>query len=272
MTLRVAIVDDEPLARDGVALHLREEPDIEIVATCADGAEAVQSIRELAPDLVFLDVRMPGLSGFDVIHTIGVENMPAVIFLTAYEQHAIDAFRVNAVDYLLKPLDRASLSAALDRARRGLAQRDLLRRTSELASLLGQLGGAGSALGLRSGGVPSDATPATRNSRVLVRTGGNVHVLEPEDIAWVDADGDYVTLHAGGKSHLLRESLRNMEARLRPHGFHRIHRSTLVSLKRIRTLTANESGDYDAVLDDGTRLKVGRSFKDALFAALDSQT
>ena len=255
MSLRVLIVDDEPLAREGVALHLREENDVTVVASCADGEEAVQAIRELAPDLVFLDVRMPGMTGFDVIHAIGVDRMPAVIFLTAYEQHAIDAFRVNAVDYLLKPLDRARLVEALGRARRDFAQRDLLRRTGELASLLGQLG-----------------TGSQRASgRVLVRTGGNVHVIEPEDIAWVDADGDYVTLHADGKAHLLRESLRNMEERLRPHGFHRIHRSTLVSIKRIRTLAANENGDYDVVLNDGTRLKVSRSYKDALFAALDTR-
>jgi two-component system LytT family response regulator len=256
MSLRVVIVDDEPLARDGVALHLREEPDVTVVASCADGEEAVRAIRELAPDLVFLDVRMPGMTGFDVIHAIGVDRMPAVIFLTAYEQHAVDAFRVNAVDYLLKPLDRAKLVEALGRARRDLAQQELLRRTGELASLLGQLG-TGS-------GTPS-------SGRVLVRTGGNVHVIEPDDIAWVDADGDYVTLHADGKAHLLRESLRNMEERLRPHGFHRIHRSTLVSIKRIRTLAANENGDYDAVLNDGTRLKVSRSYKDALFAALDTR-
>ncbi len=258
MTLRVAIVDDEPLARDGVALHLRAEPDIEIVAMCADGAEAVSSIRELAPDLVFLDVRMPGLSGFEVIEEIGVEQMPAVIFLTAYEQHALDAFRVNAVDYLLKPLDREMLAAALARARRDLAQRNLLRRTTELASLLDQLGASGS-------------QGVNRSGRILVRVGGNVHILKPDEVAWVEADGDYVTLHAGEKSYLLRESLRSMETRLGPHGFRQIHRSCLVSLRRIRELLANDNGDYQAVLDNGTRLKVGRRYKDALFAALDAQ-
>jgi two-component system, LytTR family, response regulator len=258
MTLRVAIVDDEPLAREGIALHLRAEPDIEIVAMCADGLEAVDSLRELAPDLVFLDVRMPGLSGFDVIAEIGVAHMPAVIFLTAYEQHAIDAFRVNAVDYLLKPLDREKLSEALARARRDLAQRNLLRRTTELVSLLDQLGASGS-------------QSVNRSGRILVRAGGNVHILNPDEVAWVEADGDYVTLHTGEKSYLLRESLRNMESRLGPHGFRQIHRSCLVSLRRIRELLANDHGDYDAVLDNGTRLKVGRRYKDALFAALDAQ-
>ena len=259
MTLRVAIVDDEPLAREGVALHLRAEADIEVVAMCADGAEAIRAIRELKPDLVFLDVRMPGLSGFDVIEEIGVERMPAVIFLTAYEQHALDAFRVNAVDYLLKPLDREKLAAALARARRDVAQDNLLRRTNELVTLLDQLGATGS-------------QSANRSGRILVRAGANVHILKPDEIAWVEAEGDYVTLHTIEKSYLLRESLRNMEARLGTHGFQRIHRSCLVSIRRIRELLANESGDYDAVLDNGTRLKVGRRYKDALFAALDSHT
>lgn len=259
MTLRVAIVDDEPLARDGIALHLRPEPDIEIVALCADGAEAVDAIRDLSPDLVFLDVRMPGLSGFDVIQEIGVDRMPAVIFLTAYEQHALEAFRVHAVDYLLKPLDKQKLTEALTRARRDFAQRALLRRTSELASLLDQLNAAGFQNGNRSG-------------RILVRAGGNVHIVKPEEIAWVEADGDYVTLHTGEKQFLLRESLRNMENRLGPHGFRQIHRSCLVSVRRIRELVANDCGDYQAVLDNGTRLKVGRRYKDALFAALDAQS
>jgi two-component system LytT family response regulator len=258
MTLRVAIVDDEPLARDGVALLLRGERDVEIVAMCADGTEAVRSIRELAPDLVFLDVRMPGLSGFDVIEAIGVDRMPAVVFLTAYEQHALRAFRVNAVDYLLKPLDAAKLADALERARRDLAQRNLLRRTTELASLLDQVGARG-------------PNSVNRGGRVVVRSGGNIHILKPDEIAWVEADGDYVTLHAGGKSYLVRESLRNMEARLAAHGFQRIHRSALVSIRRIRELAANDIGDYDVVLDDGARLKLGRSYKDALFAALDAR-
>ncbi len=257
MTLRVALVDDEPLACEGIAHLLRGARDVEIVATCSDGAEAVRAIRELAPDLVFLDVRMPGLSGFDVIEEVGVQRMPAVIFLTAYEQHAVDAFRVHAVDYLLKPLDRAKLTEALDRARRDVAHRKLGSGGTELASLLEQF---------RANAAGSGA----RGTRILVRTGTNIHIVEPEDIVWIEADGDYVTLHTAGKSHLLRESLRNMESRLGTYGFQRIHRSTLVSMRRIRQLTANPDGDYEVILDNGLRLKVGRSYKDALLAALDT--
>jgi two-component system, LytTR family, response regulator len=258
MKVRVAIVDDEPLAREGVALSLRSEPDVEIVASCADGTEAVRAIRELSPDLVFLDVRMPGLSGFEVIEEIGVERMPAVIFLTAYEQHALDAFRVNAVDYLLKPLEQTKLAAALARARRDLTEQNLVRRANELVSLLDQFGANGAAGGSRAG-------------RILVRAGANVHILKPDEIIWVEAEGDYVTLHTAEQSYLLGDSLRNMETRLAPHGFRQIHRSCLVSMQRIRKLLANEYGDYQAILDNGTRLKVGRRYKDALFAALDTQ-
>ena len=257
MKLRVAIVDDEPLAREGVALNLRAEPDVEIVAMCADGTEAVRAIRELTPDVVFLDVRMPGRSGFDVIEEIGVERMPAVIFLTAYEQHALDAFRVNAIDYLLKPLEPAKLTAALARARRDRTEQNLVRRANELVSLLDQFGTHG-------------ASSASRTGRILVRAGANVHILKPDEIIWVEAEGDYVTLHTGEQSYLLSDSLRNMETRLAPHGFRQIHRSCLVSMQRIRKLLANENGDYQAILDDGTRLKVGRRYKDALFAALDA--
>jgi len=259
MKLRVAIVDDEPLAREGVALNLRTEPDIEIVAMCPDGTEAVKAIRELTPDLVFLDVRMPGLSGFEVIEQIGVERMPAVIFLTAYEQHALDAFRVNAVDYLLKPLEPAKFAAALTRARRDLTEQNLVRRANDLVSLLDQFGGNGT-------------QGANRSGRILVRAGANVHILRPDEIIWVEAEGDYVTLHTADQSFLLSDSLRNMEVRLGPHGFRQIHRSSLVSMSRIRKLLANENGDYQAILDNGTQLKVGRRYKDALFAALETPT
>lgn len=257
MKLRVAIVDDEPLAREGVALNLRADPDVDIVAMCADGTEAVRAIRDLTPDVVFLDVRMPGRSGFEVIEEIGVDRMPAVIFLTAYEQHALDAFRVNAIDYLLKPLEPAKLSAALARARRDLTEQNLVRRANELVSLLDRFG-------------THRAPGAGSSGRILVRAGANVHILKPDEIIWVEAEGDYVTLHTSEQSYLLSDSLRNMETRLAPHGFRQIHRSCLVSMQRIRKLLANENGDYQAILDNGTRLKVGRRYKDALFAALDT--
>jgi two-component system, LytTR family, response regulator len=256
MRLTTLIVDDEPLAREGVELMLRDEPDVEVIATCTDGAEAVRAILRLHPDVVFLDVKMPGMSGFDVIDAVGSDRMPVVVFLTAFEQYALRAFRVHAVDYLLKPLDAAKLAEALARARTELAHRDVAARAAQLAALLEDLGA-------HTQGRDDDG------EHIVVRTAGRLHVLRPQELAWIEAEGDYVTIHAGSKAHLVRDSLRNMEERLASHGFVRIHRSSLVNVDKIRELEATAKGDYDVILDGGVRLRVGRNYKDALFARLE---
>jgi two-component system, LytTR family, response regulator len=259
LTLRVLIVDDEPLARDGVALCLESHADVTIVAACENGSEAIRAIREHSPDLVFLDVKMPGLTGFDVIESIGVERMPPVIFLTAYEEHALRAFRVAAIDYLLKPIDAGRLGKALERARTSIAQRQLLKRSQELSSVL-------DSVVKRAGSIAPD-----REDRIAVRSGGNIHFLPPQEITWVEAAGDYVTIHTSAQQYVVREAMREMEQRLSPHRFQRVHRGHLVSLSKIRELEINESGDSEIVLDTGTRLKVGRAYKDALFHALKAR-
>jgi two-component system LytT family response regulator len=253
MSIRTVIVDDEPLAREGIAMILADAADVRIVAQCANGAEAIRAIREQAPELVFLDIRMPGLSGFDVVESIGPEAMPAVVFLTAYEEHAIRAFRVNALDYLLKPLDSKQLHQALDRVRDQLSREDALRRTERLTELLGVVG----------------STPDPEK-RIVVRSTGHVYFLEPDEITWVEAAGDYVTIHTTGKSHLVRDSMKNMEARLAEFGFQRIHRSTLVNLRCIRELVANDSGDYQVILREGTACRLSRRYRDALYARLEA--
>lgn len=258
MTLRVLIVDDEPLARDGVELCLRSHPDVTIVAICENGSEAIRAIREHCPDLVFLDVKMPGLTGFDVIDSIGVRRMPLVIFLTAYEDYALRAFRVAAIDYLLKPIDAERLGEALERARTSITQQHLLERTQALSAVLESAVKRSGAIGERA-------------DRIAVRSGGNTHFLRPQEIAWVEAAGDYVTIHTGTQHYTVREALREMEQRLGLHRFRRVHRSSLVSLDKIRELEVKESGDSEIVLDDGTRLKVGRAYKDALLEALNSR-
>ena len=257
MKLRTLIVDDEPLAREGVALALAKERDVEIVGSCGDGPSAVRAIRELEPDLVFLDVKMPGLDGFGVIGEIGADNMPPVIFLTAYEQHALRAFRVNALDYLLKPIDAEDLRKSVERARRRHAQDEIGAWRGELRALVDKFA--------------PERPAADAPERILVRTNGRVHVLDPLRIDWVEAAGDYVTIHAAGKSHLVRDSLRNLEARLAAHGFLRIHRSTLVRLGSIGELVAKDSGDHEVVLHDGTVLRLSRSYKDALYEALNAR-
>jgi two-component system, LytTR family, response regulator len=255
--IKTLIVDDEPLAREGVALALAAEHDVEIVGTCGDGPSAVRAIRELTPDLVFLDVKMPGLDGFAVINEIGTDKMPPVIFLTAHEEHALRAFRVNALDYLLKPIDAEDLRKSVERARRRRAQNEIGAWRGELRALVAA--------------VAHERQAADTAERILVRTNGRVHVLDPLKIDWVEAAGDYVTIHAAGKSHLVRDSLRNIETRLAPHGFLRIHRSILVKLASIRELVAKDSGDHEVVLHDGTVLRLSRNYKDALYEALNAR-
>lgn len=259
MSLRLVIADDEPLAREGIALFLAKYPDITVVASCENGSEAIRAIREHSPDLVLLDVKMPGLTGFDVIESIGLQRMPPVIFLTAYEDYALRAFRVAAVDYLLKPIDAARLSDALARARTSIAQRNLLERTQTLSSVLERI-------------APRPGAGGDPDAKIPVRAGGNTHFLRPAEITWVEAAGDYVTIHTTSQRYVVREAMRELEQRLAQHRFHRVHRSSLVSLGKICELEVLESGDTEIVLEDGTRLRVGRAYKDSLLEALKARS
>jgi len=247
----VLIVDDEPLARDGVRLHLELESDFEVVGEAGSGEEAVALIEELSPDLVFLDVQMPGIDGFGVIETVGVEKMPVTIFVTAYDQFALKAFDTHALDYLLKPFDAERFRAAVGRAREQLRARRLGDVEGQLAVLIGELRGKREYL-----------------ERVVVRSGGRILILRVDDIDWLEAASNYVRIHAGGRQYLLRETMSNLEARLDPARFVRIHRSTMVRLDRIRELEPLFQGDYVLILEDGTRLTSSRGYRDRLQAML----
>jgi two-component system LytT family response regulator len=264
MKLRAIIVDDEPLAREGVEMALGRSDDVEIVASCGDGGSAIRAIRELRPDLVLLDIKLPGLTGFDVIEAVGAENMPAVIFLTAYEEHALRAFRVNAVDYLLKPVSTEHLLESVARARRKIAQDNLVERSEQLRGLLEDAH--------RAHGREPPLSPLRDGlpERVMVRTVGRVHLLDPREITRVEAARDQVTVYARGDAHVVRDSIKGMERQLAGRGFQRVHRSHLVNLAHIRELVLKDSGDYRVVLADGTSLPVGRNYRDALYAALES--
>ncbi len=257
MMLRILIADDEPLARDGVAMFLKA-PGISIVAQCENGEQAVQRIRELKPDLVFLDINMPGLNGIEVVRAVGVEHMPLTIFLTAHDKYAIEAFRINALDYLLKPINAEHFAASLKRAREELEKRRIHSQKEQLARLL------------QSFGEPDAAKSDAASNRVLVRSAGHVYFLKPEDIHWIEADGDYITIHTPNKTHLVRETLKVMEERLANAGFQRIHRSSLVNLEAIRELIASDSGDYQVVLKDDTVLKLSRNYRDQLYSRLNA--
>jgi two-component system, LytTR family, response regulator len=250
--VKVLLVDDEPLAREGLRLLLAPEADIRVVGECADGTAAVAAITAQQPDLVFLDINMPGLDGLDVVRSIGPDKMPQVIFLTAYAQHAVDAFAFNALDYLLKPVSVQRFRASLERARAQLQSRNDANRQQQLTQLLRQL----------------SVKKPNNDERIMIRTTGHVFFLKPAEIIWVEAERDYVSIHTPGKSHLVRETMKHMEETLSARGFQRIHRGSLVNLAAIRELLTSDSGDYDVVLQEGTRLKLSRAYRDELLQRL----
>jgi two-component system LytT family response regulator len=249
--VRVLIVDDEPLARDGVRLHLELEPDFEVVGEAGNGEEAVALIHELSPDVVFLDVQMSGIDGFGVVETVGAERMPVTVFVTAYDQFALKAFEAHALDYLLKPFDAERFRKAIERVRAQLRTLHADGVEAQLAALLAELRGKREYL-----------------ERIVVRSGGRILILRVEDIDWLEAASNYVRIHAGGRQYLLRETMSNLEARLDPAHFVRIHRSTMVRLERIRELEPLFQGDYVLILEDGTRLTSSRGYRDRLQAML----
>ena len=244
--IRALIVDDEPLARERIRTLLASEPDVDVIAEAADGLEAVDAIREHRPDLVFLDVHMPNLDGFEVIEQIGTDHMPLVIFVTAYDQHALRAFEVQALDYLLKPFDAERFHGTLERARRqieSLESGDLSRR---LLTLVRSLKGD---------------RPA-RTDRLVVKSGGRLFFLRADEIDWIEAAGNYVRLHVGTDAHLLRETMNSIEARLNPEIFFRIHRSHIVNIERIKELQPWFNGEYVVILRDGTKLTLSRGYRE----------
>ena len=253
--VRVLIADDEPLARDCIRLALKDEVGVETLAECADGAEAVNAIRDLAPDLVFLDVQMPTLDGFGVVEAIGPDNMPPVVFVTAYDTHALRAFTLHAIDYVLKPFDDRRFRDTLGHARRQLRR----ERESELGRRLAAV--------LREYGPARDrpAEPATSHAtRMLVRRGDRMKFVQTEAVDWFESAGNYVRLHVGSETELVRGTLSGLADQLDPTRFVRIHRSTIVNVSRIREVQPWFGGDYTATLVDGTELRVSRHYRDAL--------
>ena len=243
--MRALIVDDEPLARAGVAVRLSQFSDVEIVGECGDGPSAVQKIVELSPDVVFLDVQMPGMDGFEVLRALPREELPSVIFLTAYEQHALRAFDVHALDYLLKPLDDEKFNRAIERARRVKDTDTKLQMSERILRLLGESFGR-------------------YVSRFPVRTGSRIQVVLADNIDWIAAAGDYVELHCGARHHLLRETMTSIEQKLDPAKFLRIHRSRIVRLTCIRELHAMDNHEYLLKLSDGSEHRSSRRFADRL--------
>jgi two-component system LytT family response regulator len=248
MTIRTIIVDDEPLARRGLELRLREAADITIVRQCANGREAIAAIAEDAPDLMFLDIQMPGLSGLDVIAQVPQESMPMVVFVTAFDRFAIQAFEAHALDYLLKPVDEARLAVALERVRAQWQQRQALAQREQLMALLAEVTGKGEIApdAMAAPGPAGTAAPAPARryaSMLPIRSGRETVRLDVGTIDWIDAAGDYMCLHAGGQTHVLRATMKELEDMLDPLVFQRVHRSTIVNLARVRSLRPHLNGE-----------------------------
>lgn len=256
MTYRVIVVDDEPLARRGIVSRLQPYAQFQVIAECANGEDALRIISEQKPDLVFLDVQMPEMDGFEMLEHLSIEERPAVIFLTAFDQYALRAFQVHATDYLLKPIDDVRFNEAVERVERMLQMERDNTLSERLESLLSDL----------------HARHTSGNAqRFAIRNGRRIFFVTANEVEWIEAQGDYAALHVNGKTHLLREPLHILERRLDPTAFIRIHRSTIVRLDRIAEMQALANRDCLLRLKDGTPLRVSRSYSDRLQAALGSQ-
>jgi two-component system LytT family response regulator len=254
MNIRTLIVDDEPLARERVKRFLRDEHDVEIIGECANGKEAIVSIKEKKPDLIFLDIQMPEKNGFDVIRSLGSKDLPTVIFVTAYDQYALQAFDVHAQDYLLKPFTRERIHRAVSRAREQIENRRGGGMDERLLALLSDLKHEKKYL-----------------ERLVVKTTGRVFFLKTDEIEWIEAAGNYVKLHLGRESHMIRETMNGIEAKLDPDKFLRIHRSTVVHIDRIKELHPMFSGDYAVILRDGTELALSRNYRERFLELFENQ-
>jgi len=255
--IRTLIVDDEPLARRGLELRLQHHDDIEIVGEAGNGREAFKAISALKPDLMFLDVQMPGVDGFQLLRAVPATLMPLTVFVTAYDQYALAAFAASALDYLLKPVEDARLDQSLVRAREQLAQRAASDQCEQLLKLIATLPNL-PPLSL------ADAADAMRhtNDKLAIRDGQRIVRVDTEAIQWIDAAGDYMCIHAGSDTHVLRATMHDLEQRLDPRRFQRVHRSTIVNLARVKEMRPHLNGEYFLVLDSGHQLKLSRSYKD----------
>jgi two-component system LytT family response regulator len=259
VSLKVLVVDDEPLARRRILRLLRSEPGIEVVRECANGHEAVAAIESHRPDIVFLDVQMPELDGFGVLSAVGPERMPAVIFVTAYDQYAIRAFEVHALDYLLKPFDADRFRAALQRGRSHVERTAQNNQSERFLALLEHLSAEQRELEQR-----VSRSTGRYLDRLMIKSGGRMFFAKVSEIDWIEAAGNYVRLHFGREAHLIRETMSSLEAKLDPSQFLRIHRSTIVNLDRVKEMQPWFSGEYTVILRDGTQLRLSRGYRDKL--------
>jgi two-component system LytT family response regulator len=244
--IRTLVVDDEPIARARVVSLLKQEEDIEVVGECANGQQAVSAIESTSPDLLFLDIHMPEVNGLDLARTIQSSGAPAVVFVTAYDEYALRAFEVHALDFLLKPFSAERFRSALGHAREHVTQRRKIGSSPPS---------------------PQDRDSARRN-RLMIKSSGRIHFVRMGDIDWCEAQGNYVRVHVGHQEHLVRDTMSHLESELDPQQFVRIHRSTIVNVDRIQEMQSSFNGEYVVLLRTGTRLTLSRGYRDSIQARL----
>lgn len=259
--IRTLIIDDEPLARDGIRLLLTVDQQFDIIGECANGKEAVAAIKKYHPDLVFLDVQMPELDGFGVLKSLSENKLPLVVFVTAFDKFAIDAFEAHALDYILKPVDPVRFAATIARIKKRLNEQEVAQISQRLVELLNT--DLSSAVAL--------STRISYLNRFTLKTGDRLHFVDVAEVDWIEAEDYYAKLHVGKHTHLIRETLSHMEKQLDPAKFVRIHRSTIVNIERVKELKAHFRGEYFVILADGTKLKSSRTYHDAVVRILSGR-
>ena len=260
--LKALIVDDEELARRGLAIRLRKFDDVRVCGECRNGREAIDAVREQAPDIVFLDVQMPGIDGFEVLRRLSGSDMPIIIFVTAYDEFALKAFEANALDYLLKPINDERLATAIERARQARDEKLAYQHRSKLLKLVCEL--TGRELTLEGAISEAGAGRSRFPERLAIRDSGETVNVNVESIDWIDAAGDYMCVHAAGDTHVLRGTMKRLEELLDPEKFVRVHRSTIVNRLRVRSLRPHRNGEYFLTLDNERELKLSRKYKSNL--------
>jgi two-component system, LytTR family, response regulator len=259
MTIRTILVDDEKLAIQGLQLRLEAHPDVEVVETCLNGREAIRAIKTQKPDLVFLDIQMPGFDGFSVVSGLMEVEPPLFVFVTAYQDHAIRAFEAQATDYLMKPVDEARLADTLERVRQRLAEKRGVEEAERLKEALAEHAP-------EAHGELVDANDTMASNRfekmINVKDQGQIFRVEVDGIERIDAAGDYMCIYTGGETLILRETMKDLEKRLDPRKFQRIHRSTIVNLDLVKQVKPHTNGECFLVLDSGAQVKVSRSYRD----------
>ena len=257
--LKALIVDDEELARRGLEIRLEKYTDIEICAQSRNGREALEAVREHAPDLMFLDVQMPGMDGFEVLRSLSTSNMPAVIFVTAYDEFALKAFDANALDYLLKPINDDRLAEAIERARHDSDEKQANEHRSKLLKFVCDL--TGEELSLDAALQAASGNREHYPERLAIRDGKETTCIDVDAIDWIDAAGDYMCVHADGSTHVLRGTMKHLEELLNPEVFIRVHRSAIVNRHRVKSMRPHRNGEYFLSLDGNIELKLSRKYK-----------